>query len=52
MQWLLSSFEEDSVREALVWRNQIVTYADLLGRIRHWSDRLEQLGVRPGDSEG
>ena len=50
MHWLLSSFEEHPAREALVFQSRTAAYADLLGRIRYWLERLDQLGVRPGDA--
>ena len=46
--WLLNRLAQYGERHAIVWREQSVSYKDLVNRVEQWSDRLIQGGVQPG----
>src|SRR3954471_24349187 len=50
MSSLIERFLAFGDRDAIVWRDQTTTYAELHQQIGSWCEQLELLGVKPGES--
>lgn len=51
-EWLLERFLEGAAEVALVWKDQDITYSELLRGVEDWIDRLKTVGVAQGDAVG
>ncbi len=48
VEFLIKRFREARTRPALVWKDRVFTYDDLLERIGFWLESFEQRGIAPG----
>jgi acyl-coenzyme A synthetase/AMP-(fatty) acid ligase len=48
LDFLVEVFQQNADRDAMVWRDQVSTYRELLELYRAWQDRLEAKNVSPG----
>ena len=47
--WLLNRFREHADKDAIVWRDRVTRYGELLAAVERAGDFLADSGVRPGD---
>lgn len=46
--WLLERMREQGSGAAVVWRDEVTTYRDLLDRVAAWTTELDAAGIEPG----
>jgi len=50
--FLIKTFEENKNKDALLWRDEICTYKNLLKEVKYWKEHLKKNKIQPGTVVG